>query len=135
MSVSTTEGNSVGSELFGGTAHAAVATWHVALFTASPGVAGAGTNEVSGGSYARVAFTNNATNFPATASLAGANGVAITFPTATASWGTVTHVGLCASTTEGASDVRHFGQLTSPFLVSINQTPAFAIGALTWSLA
>ena len=43
MSVSTTEGNSVGAELFGGTAHAAVATWHVALFTASPGSGGAGT--------------------------------------------------------------------------------------------
>ena len=135
MSVSTTEGNSVGSELFGATAHAAVGTWHVALFTASPGSGGSGTNEVTGGSYARVAVTNNNTNFPATAALAGANGTAIAFPTATADWGTVTHVGLCASTTEGTSDVRHYGALTSPFLVLSGATPTFAAGALTWSLA
>ena len=137
MSVSTTEGNSVGSELFGGTAHAAVATWHVALFTASPGSGGAGTNEVStsGTAYARVAVTNNATNFPATSALAGANGTAITFPTSTAAWGTITHVGLCASTTEGTSDVRHYGALTAPVVIGSGVTPAFAIGALTWSLA
>lgn len=135
MSVSATEGNSVGSELFGGTAHAAIATWHVGLFTASPTSAGLGTNEVSGGSYARVAVTNNATNFPATSALTGANGTAITFPTCTVAWGTVTHVGLCASTTEGASDVRHFGALAAPVVVTAGQTPSFAIGALTWTLA
>lgn len=136
MSVSTTEGNSVGSELFGGTAHAAVATWHVALFNASPGTGGSATNEVATGTgYARVATTNDTTNFPAMASLAGANGAAITFPAATGSWGTITHVGLCASTTEGTNDVRHFGALTSPVTISNGQTASFAIGALTWSLA
>lgn len=134
MSLQTTEGNSIGSELYGGTAHAAVATWHVALFTADPTSAGLGTNEVSGGSYARVAVTNNATNFPATSALTGANGTAITFPTATADWGTVTHVGLCASTTEGTSDVRHRGALTAPVVITSGQTPTFAIGALTWTL-
>lgn len=137
MSVSTTEGNSVGSELYGGTAHAAVGTWHVALFTASPTSAGLATNEVStsGTAYARVAVTNNATNFPATSALAGANGAAITFPTATAAWGTITHVGLCASTTEGTNDVRHFGALSAPVVITSGQIPTFAIGALTWSLA
>lgn len=135
MSVSTTEGNSIGSEIFGGTAHAAEATWFVALFTASPTIAGLGDNEVTGGDYARVSFTNNATNFPATASLAGANGTAITFPTATANWGTITHVGLCNSTTESADDVWHFGALSAPVVITTGQTPAFAIGALTWSIA
>lgn len=135
MSVSTTQGNGIGSEQFGGTAHAAVATWHVGLFTASPGAAGSATNEVSGGSYARVAVTNNDTNFPATASLAGANGATITFPTATADWGMVTHVGLCASTTEGTNDVRHYGALTSLVVITSGQTVSFAVGALIWSLA
>ena len=137
MSVSTTEGNSIGSEIMGGTAHAAVATWHVALFTASPGVGGSATNEITGGGYARVAVTNNATNFPAMASLAGANGTAIAFPTVTAGGysGTVTHLGLCASTTEGTNDVRHYGALTAPFLAVVGQIPTFAIGAMTWSVA
>lgn len=137
MSVSTTLGNGIGSEQFGGTAHAAVATWHVGLFTSSPGVGGVATAEITGGGYARVAVTNNSTNFPATAALAGANGVAIAFPTVTAGGysGTVTHFGLCASTNEGTADVRHFGALTTPFLAVVGQTPTFAIGGMTWSLA
>jgi len=136
MALTTTEGNSIGSEIFGGTAHAAEGTWHVALFTASPTIAGLGTNEVStsGTGYARVAVTNNSTNFPATSALAGANGAAIAFPTVTASWGTITHFGLCNSTTEGTSDVWHFGTLTSPGIPAVGQTPTFAIGALQWVL-
>ena len=135
MSVSTTLGNGIGSEQFGATVHTAPATWHIALFTASPGVAGSAANEVSGGSYARVAVTNNATNFPATAALAGANGTAIAFPAPTADWGTITYFGLCASTNEGTDDVRHFGALTSPVsIVSGGGAPTFAIGAMIWSL-
>jgi hypothetical protein len=38
--------------------------WYVGLFTAAPSDTGGGT-EVSGNGYARVAITNNATNFPA----------------------------------------------------------------------
>lgn len=134
MSVSTTEGNSIGSEIYGGVAHAAVGTWHVALFTAAPGVGGSADNEVSGGDYARVAVTNNQTNFPAFSALTTSNGVAITFPTSTASWGTVTHVGLCASTTEGTDDVRHYGAIT-PTTIGSGITPSFAIGALTILIA
>lgn len=59
--------------------------WYVGLFTAAPSDTGGGT-EVSGGSYARqsVAFTvsgNLATN-----------SAAIEWPTATADWGTITHI-------------------------------------------
>lgn len=42
------------------------ATSHVALYTVAPSDAGGGT-EVSGGSYARAAVTNSATNWPAAA--------------------------------------------------------------------
>jgi hypothetical protein len=61
--------------------------WHVALYTAAPNDSGGGT-EVSGGAYARqsVAFTvsgNTATNSGA-----------VEYPTATASYGTVSHVGV-----------------------------------------
>lgn len=136
MALSTTEGNSIGSEIFGGTAHAAEGTWHVALFTASPTIAGLGTNEVATGTgYARVAVTNDTTNFPATSALAGANGAAITFPISTGSWGTITHFGLCNSTTEGTSDVWHFGALTAPVVITSGQTASFAVGALTWVLS
>ncbi len=66
----------------------APATYYLALYTVAPTDAGGGT-EVAGGSYARVAVTNNATNFPAAA--AGIKHLAVTqnFPQATADWGTI----------------------------------------------
>lgn len=42
--------------------------------------------ELSGGAYARVAITNNSTNFPAASAGSKSNGVAIEFPEATADW-------------------------------------------------
>lgn len=82
--------------LFSNTAYVPPATLHVALFTTQPTDAGGGT-EVAGGAYARVAVVNNAANFPAavgTSPTTKTNGAAITFPTATANWGTVTAWGL-----------------------------------------
>jgi hypothetical protein len=61
---------------------------HIALFTTAPGETGAGT-EVSGGGYARQAIS-----FNAAANGQSANSADVLFPTATASWGTITHVGL-----------------------------------------
>lgn len=63
-------------------------SWTVSLHTADPGEAGT-TAEVSGGSYARAAAT-----FNAAASGSTANTSTITFVTSTASWGTITHVGI-----------------------------------------
>ena len=63
----------------------------MAAYTASPTDAGGGT-EVTGGSYARVAYTNNATNFPAASGGAKSNGTLIAWAAATASWGTVVAV-------------------------------------------
>lgn len=63
---------------------AALGATHVSAHTADPG--DSGTNEVSGGSYARSAITFNA---PAAGSLDSSNVPAISIPAAT----TVTHVG------------------------------------------
>ena len=62
-------------------------TWRVALYTSAPSDTGGGT-EVSGGAYARqsVAFTVSGNTASNTAS--------VEYPTATASYGTVTHVGV-----------------------------------------
>ncbi len=74
---------------------------HVALFTAAPSDSGGGT-EVSGGSYARVsvARADAQWNAPGVAGLID-NVNAITFATATASWGTATHVGIFDAATSG----------------------------------
>ena len=75
------------------------ATIYVALFTAVTGLeANDSTSwvEVSGGAYARQSFT-------LTAASAGAseNSAEIIFPTATANWGTVSHVAIMDAATAG----------------------------------
>lgn len=84
------------------------ATVYVALFTSDPGEAGSLAGEVSGGSYARqtVAFSAIVASSGTTS-----NGALITFPTATASWGTVTHIGVVDASTSG--NVLYYGALTS----------------------
>ena len=77
--------------------YTAPTTWYVGLQTAAPSDSAAGT-EVSGGAYARqsVAWTL-ASGGTAQAS----NTAAITFPTATTDWGTVTNAGIYDALTGG----------------------------------
>lgn len=70
------------NELFGGTAFAADATLYAALFTTVPADDGSGGVEANYTSYARVAVTNNTTNFPS--ANPKLNGTAVAFPQATA---------------------------------------------------
>jgi len=70
-------------------------TVYVALFTSATDDTGGGT-EVSGGSYARQAVTLSAASGGASSNTAN-----ITFPQATAAWGTITHVALMDALTGG----------------------------------
>ena len=70
------------------TTYTAPATVYVSLWTSDPTDAGSGT-EVSGGSYARTAVT-----FGAPSNGVTTNNADVTFPTATASWGTVGWIGI-----------------------------------------
>src|SRR4249919_2863310 len=72
-------------------------TAYVSLHTSDPGTTG--TSEVSGGSYARqgpVAFTN-AGNEPTVAS----NSAILTYPAATAAWGTIGWFGIWTALSGG----------------------------------
>ena len=68
--------------------------WYVALFTSAPNDAGGGT-EVSGGAYARQSVTFSVSGNTAT------NSGAVEYPTATAGYGTVTHVGIFDASSGG----------------------------------
>ena len=68
--------------------------WYIGLFTAAPGEAGGGT-EVSGNAYIRKAVTFTVSGNTAS------NNAAIEWPTATGSWGTVTHVAVFDAETTG----------------------------------
>ena len=77
------------------TAYTAPATVYVSLWTSDPTDAGSGT-EVSGGSYARTSVT-----FAAPSNGVTTNNADVTFPTATASWGTVGWIGINDAATSG----------------------------------
>lgn len=94
-----------------GQAYTAPTTLHCALLTAAPGEAGGGT-EVSGGGYGRVAVAASLANWAGTqgagttvassgASGTTSNNVAISFPTPSAGWGTVSHAAVYDAPTGG----------------------------------
>jgi len=80
--------------VFAGAAYTAPSQHYLGLFTAAPGEAGGGT-ELSGSAYAR-----QTVDF-ATSGATTSNDAAIEFPTATGSWGTVTHVGVFDAVSSG----------------------------------
>lgn len=120
--------NEILDHLLGNAAYAAPATVYVGLYTAAPTDAGGGT-EVSGGSYARAAVTNNATNWPAASGGAKANGTAITFPAPTANWGVIVAFGIFDAASAG--NLLYWGLVTPNKTVNNGDpAPSFAVGDL-----
>jgi hypothetical protein len=105
------------------------ATVYVGLWTAtlSDTSTGATAGEVSGGSYARVAVTNNATNFPAASGGAKTTGAAVDFGTASGSWGTVTDWCIVDSSS-GAGNIYYYGTLTASKTIASGDSAQFASG-------
>src|SRR5687768_16641189 len=99
----------------------------IALFTAAPSDSGGGT-EVTGGSYARVDRPPLDANWTAASGTNGLtdNAAVITFPTATASWGTITHIGIFDALTTG--NLLFHGALTTSKTVGSGDT--FSIAAV-----
>lgn len=98
-------------------------TLYLALFTQIPVDDGSGGVEVSGGSYARVAVTNDITTFPTVTNGVKRNGIAITFPTPTADWGTVTSFGIYDASSSG--NLWYFGDLNNPLSVPSGKVVRF----------
>ena len=113
--------------MLGGPDYARPATVYVALFTSAPDDTGGGT-EVAGGSYARVAVTNNTTNWPAASGGVKSNGAPITFAQATAPWGTVGWWAIFDALSGG--NMLIWGTVTTPRTVATGDVPSFAVGQL-----
>jgi len=112
--------------VLGATVYTAPATVYLALYSVTPGDAGGGT-ELSGNGYARVAVTNNATNWPAAAAGAKSNGAAVVFPTATPSnWTAAVAFGILDNSSGG--NLLYWGPLTESVTILANETPQFNIG-------
>jgi hypothetical protein len=108
-------------------AYTAPATIYVGLFTASPTDGNTGT-EVSGNAYARQSITFG------TAASSGqiSNTATVTFPTATGTWGTITHIGLYDALTSG--NLLYWGAVVQNKTVANGDTFSISIGNLTITL-
>ena len=120
--------NLIVNNVLGQAAMPAIPNVYIALFTAGPTDSGGGT-EASGTGYARVNLTNNTTNFPTATTGLKQNATVITFPTAGASWGTITHFGIYDASTSG--NLLIHGALDSAKAVGTGDAPSLAIGALS----
>jgi hypothetical protein len=100
-------------------------TVYVGLYTAAPSDAGGGT-EVTGGSYVRKSTAGADWNAAASGSSSNAN--AVTFVTATASWGTVTHFALFDASSAG--NMLSWAALTASKAIGSGDTASFAAGSL-----
>jgi hypothetical protein len=104
-------------------------TVYIGLSTTTPAVAGTGVTEPSGNAYARVA--TSAATWGSAASGATTNAAAITFPTATGSWGTVTYA--VAYDASSGGNLLWFASIGSQ-AISSGTTPYIAIGDADTSL-
>ncbi len=114
-----------------GTAFAtAPVTGYVGLYTTATGPGAEGT-EVTGGAYARVAVTS-VTGWAAPATDVAkryiVNTGTVTFPTATAAWGTATHWAYHDAATAGNRLL--YGTLPTAKVIGINDVASFAAGNL-----
>ena len=119
-----------------GTSYTPPGTVYFALSTAAFDTSSDGTSmtEVTGGSYARQSQTNNATNWPAATGgnpAVKANGLAATFPTATANWGTVLSVYLVDASSGG--NVLYGADLAASVVVNSGSGFAIPIGQFVLS--
>ena len=103
------------------------ATVYVSLHTADPTDAGTGT-EVSGGSYARKSATFGAPSNGVSTTTAN-----ITFDQATASWGTITHIGIWDALTTG--NLLYHTPLDASKTIATGDIFKIASGSLTVTLA
>jgi hypothetical protein len=104
----------------------------IALFTANPTDSTTGT-EVTGGSYARVAVVRTGAGWDAAAGTLALtqNTAAVTFPTATADWGTITGFGITKSLAGALStDLIYWGTLTVSKAILNGDIAQFLAGAI-----
>ena len=125
MAKSVSYANTVLDSLFGS---GTPATLYIGLYSAAPDADGTGGTELSGGSYARAAVTNNTTNWPNAANGEKSNANAITFATATANWGTAVSAGVFAALSGGTP--YYFGDLDTARTINNGDTFSFAAGQM-----
>lgn len=126
--------------VLGNAAYTAPTTVYVGLWKSTATLAddssGTLTGEPSGGAYARVSVTNNATNWPNSTGSTTAlkqNGNSIAWATATTNWTgtgeTISQFALLDAASSG--NILFWGTLTTPKAIGSGDTASFSAGALS----
>lgn len=111
----------------------------VALFNNTSGnaltnlEAGTLTDEIA--TAGSTAYARQTASFSAAASGSATTSATITFPTATASWGSVTHVAIVDNATRGAGNVLFYGAVTTAKTIDTGDTFQITSNNLTVTLA
>lgn len=108
------------------TSYTSPTTVYVGLYTSNPGEGNTGT-EVSGGSYARQVLSVTTASGGVVTSSAD-----VTFPQATSSWGTISHIGLLDALTSG--NLLMYTALTTSKAIESGDVLKIASGSLTASV-
>ena len=101
--------NEINDHIHGGSDYTRPATTYFALMTAAPTVSGGGTESA----LARLAVTNNATNWPASSAGVKRNGTAMTF-TASAGSDLGTIIGIAEYDASSGGNLLTYGELDTP---------------------
>lgn len=135
--------NKLIDQIFRGQAAPTTTNLYIGLLTAAPSDTGGGT-EVSGSNYGRVTVASSLANWAGTQSAGStvassgtggqtSNNNAITFPTPSGTWGTVTHFGIYDAVSGG--NLLFYGALTISKTINQSDTVTFPAGSLTITFA
>lgn len=122
---------------FGDTSFTPPATFYIGASTTTYNHDGTGGTEPTDSAYARVQVANNGTSFtaPTVLGTGGAqvtNGTQIQFPTSTASWGSITELGLYTAATGGTPVA--VATLGTSVSVAANSQLTFKVGQVQFQL-
>ena len=107
---------------------------HLALLTASPGDAGAITDEVSASEYEREDLGDANDKWEAAGGTTNREintNALVEFVKATSTWGTISHLALAAAGTKAVEDLKCWGALTNPKVIENGDQLTFESGNLT----
>jgi len=130
--------NKVLDHVLTATSYTAPGTRYLALFNNTSGNAAANleagtlTDETS---TSGTAYSRKAVTFAAASGGSSATNATVTFDTATANWGTITHVAIMDGGTAGAGNVLFYGAVTTAKTIETGDTFQVSSGNLTVSLA
>ena len=122
----------------------APATVYVALFTSDDSTGATGENLEAGilsneVTTAGTAYVRQSVAFGTISNGSVSNSGTVTFPAATANYGTVTHIAIMdtdsTSDSAGAGNVLFYGELTTPKTIETNDQMQFTTGNITVTLA